>query len=200
MPLVCSIGADVRQMALEAIEEPAWFYQTGINEDGGISLYHRLPGRLPKRIANKGNSIFISATLSVAGSFKNFQGSMGIDAISSLSSIIEPEHHGTIELHTPLDEEPAEVIHRATKPCLVVTPSFELAETIGKQIPNATVRLQTETTTEAAKRIGADGVLIAAGAWAGLDTPTVWVSIVVPKIPLTRQVGQSVTYSISVKK
>ena len=33
-------------MALEAIEEPAWFYQTGINEDGGISLYHRLPGRL----------------------------------------------------------------------------------------------------------------------------------------------------------
>jgi Rad3-related DNA helicase len=187
-------------MALEAIEEPAWFYQTGINEDGGISLYHRLPGRLPKRIANKGNSIFISATLSVAGSFKNFQGSMGIDAISSLSSIIEPEHHGTIELHTPLDEEPAEVIHRATKPCLVVTPSFELAETIGKQIPNATVRLQTETTTEAAKRIGADGVLIAAGAWAGLDTPTVWVSIVVPKIPLTRQVGQSVTYSISVKK
>jgi 5-methylcytosine-specific restriction endonuclease McrA len=108
---------------------------------------------------------------------------MGIDAISSLSSIIEPEHHGTIELHTPLGEKPEEVIRRAAKPCLVVTPSYELALTIGKEIPNATVRLDSETTTEAAQRVGPDGVLIAAGAWAGLDTSIVWASIVVPKIP-----------------
>ena len=38
---------------------------------------------------------------------------------------------------------------------------------------------------EAAQRLGPDGVLIAAGAGAGLDTPTVWALIVVPKIPFS---------------
>lgn len=37
-------------------------------------------------------------------------------------------------------------------------------------------------------RMGSNTVLIAAGAWAGLDTPSHWASVVVPRIPFERPV------------
>lgn len=48
------------------------------------------------------------------------------------------------------------------------------------------VRLREEHTSEAALRVPEFGVLIAANAWAGLDTPIRWASIIVPKIPFER--------------
>ena len=66
---------------------------------------------------------------------------------------------------------------------LCVTGSHKLAQAIGERIPEATVRSREETTSEAAERMGNSKILIAAGAWAGLDTPIVWKTIVVPRIP-----------------
>ena len=42
-----------------------------------------------------------------------------------------------------------------------------------------------ETTSEAAARMGPPQVLVAAGAWAGLDTPVQWKTVIVPRIPYT---------------
>jgi hypothetical protein len=49
----------------------------------------------------------------------------------------------------------------------------------------ATVRAPDETTGAAATRMRAEGssILIAAGAWAGLDTPIVWKHVVMPTAP-----------------
>src|SRR5882757_6305898 len=33
------------KMILEALAEPAWFHEAGITDNGGIILWHRLPGR-----------------------------------------------------------------------------------------------------------------------------------------------------------
>ena len=43
------------RMILETIEDPARFHAAGVTDDGGIALFHRLPGRLLKRIANQSN-------------------------------------------------------------------------------------------------------------------------------------------------
>jgi Rad3-related DNA helicase len=173
-------------IALEALDEPAWYQSVGFNDDGGITLYHRLPGRLLKRISNESRSAFISATLSISGRFDDFRRSMGIGETSKLSSIIEPERHGEITVETPTGESVAEVLKRAEKPCLCVTPSFALANEISRQVSEAVVRLEGETAFDAASRVGSDGILVAAGAWAGLDTPIRWASIVVPRIPFER--------------
>ncbi len=51
----------------------------------------------------------------------------------------------------------------------------------------STIALQPdETAADAAARIGPDGVLITAGAWAGLDTAVRRRSIVVPRIPYAK--------------
>lgn len=173
-------------MALEALDEPAWYQSVGFNDDGGITLFHRLPGRLLKRIANEGRSAFISATLSINGNFADFRRSMGIGETSKLSEIIEPERHGEIVVETPTGESVADVLERAEKPCLCVTPSFALANEIGREVTGAVVRQEGETAFEAASRVRPDGILVAAGAWAGLDTPIRWASIVVPRIPFER--------------
>ena len=177
---------EVRAKALmirEALDSPAWYRKAGEDDDGGIALFHRLPGRLLRRVANRGNAAFISATLTVGGRFDDFRRSMGIDAASRLSAIVEPERHGDLTVETPLDREPAEVAGAAPKPCLVAVPSHELAAELGASMPAAVVRKPEETVAEAAARTGPDGILIAAGAWAGLDTPLRWRSIAVPRIP-----------------
>ena len=68
-----------------------------------------------------------------------------------------------------------------------MTASYALSNTLGTLLPTATVR-KDESTSDAASRMGNSQILIAAGAWAGLDTPTQWKSIVVPKIPYERPV------------
>jgi Rad3-related DNA helicase len=183
------IEPEVRARALiirEALAEPAWYHTVGKNEDGGIGLFHRLPGRLLKRIANHGNVAFISATLTVSNSFNDFKRSMGIENASRLSGVVEPTKHGDIFVEAPLDLSPAEVIASAPKPCLVATTSHEGSSELGALLPLAVVRRRDETAGQAASRLPANGVLIAAGAWAGLDTPVRWASIVVPRIPFDR--------------
>ena len=49
-------------------------------------------------------------------------------------------------------------------------------------MPEATVRGKDESTREAAARM-VGNVLVAAGAWAGLDTPMRWRHVVMPKAP-----------------
>ena len=182
-------------LILESFEEPAWYKSAGKTDDGGIMLFHKMPGRLLKRISNQGNVAFISATLSIGGTFDDFKRSMGISNESHLSTIIEPKHHGSLTFHV---SEKAIVdpdwlatvissINAAAKPCLVVTGSHELSNTLGTELPTATVR-KDESTSDAASRMGNSQILIAAGAWAGLDTPIQWKSIVVPKIPYERPV------------
>ena len=71
-------------MILEAVQEPAWFHKTGVTDDGGVMLFHQMPGRLLKQVANQKNVAFISATLSIAGSFDDFKRAMGIHNVSKL--------------------------------------------------------------------------------------------------------------------
>ena len=193
-----TVEPEVRAAAriiLEAIEAPAWFHKAGITDDGGIVLSHTMPGRLLKKISNRPNVAFISATLSVDGKFDDFKNTMGINRISSLSSIIEPENHGhlTFEI-TALDVEspewfPAVVdkIKSAPRPTLVITPSHALADQLASEIAGAIKREgsgeEREDTSQAARRVPNDGVLIAASAWAGLDTSVQWKSVIIPRVP-----------------
>ena len=181
---------------LEAIQEPAWYHSAGVTDDGGVMLFHKMPGRLLKRVANRKSVSFISATLSIADKFDDFKRALGIQKESSLSQILEPIHHGNLRFHASdvqvNSPEWIDLIQRtvlnAQPPVLVVTPSHQLAQTLGVLIPTAVVRATSETSSQAAARLDDARVLIAAGAWAGLDTPIQWASIVIPRIPYERPV------------
>ena len=193
-------GAEVETRAaaaliLEALAEPAWYHSAGMTDDGGIALYHKMPGRLLKRVSNSPNVAFVSATLSIGGKFDDFRRAMGITAQSSLSAIIEPSHHGTLKFfhaaHQVSSEEwlsaTQDAISKAQKPCLVVTPSNELSQMLGRLFPRAIVRTAEEKTADAILRLtDENNILIASAAWAGLDTPIEWKSIVIPRIPFLR--------------
>lgn len=180
------------KVILEAIEEPAWYQKGGYDDEGNIVLTHKLPGRLLKKISNQRYVAFISATLSVNESFDDFQFAMGIKDRSILSDFIEPEKHGELIFNIQpfdIDKDKSEwliatikTINEAPKPCLVITTSHESSLSLGSSIPQATVRISGETTTESAKRM-TNEILIAAGAWAGLDTPIQWASVVIPRVP-----------------
>ena len=187
-----TVEPEVRAAAkviLEALEEPAWFQQAGISDDGSIVLTHKLPGRLLKKVSNRNNVAFISATLTIGGKFNDFRNAMGIGSESALSMVIEPQVHGHLDFHVQGFEVEtpewmdaiAEAVEQAEKPVLVATTSHDLSAKLGQRIEGATVRTVDETAAEAAARC--NGVLIAAGAWAGLDTPLRWRSIVVPRVP-----------------
>lgn len=181
---------------LEAIEEPAWFHKVGLTDDGGVMLFHKLSGRLLKKIANREKVAFISATLSINGNFDDFKRTMGITKSSALSTIIEPINHGHLKfsvsdvaINTPeWFDAIKSTVANAPKPVLVVTPSHELSNTLSQIIPDAIVRTRDETSTEASRRMFNSEILIASGAWAGLDTPIRWASIVVPRIPYERPI------------
>ena len=183
------------RIIIEALEEPAWYHTAGLTDDGGIRLFHRLPGRLLKKISNGNKVAFISATLSISNKFDDFKRSMGITMESRFSTILEPNHHGSLVFHLqdkhPLDsdewqDELRSTLFDAERPALVVTPSHDLSMKLGEMFPEAVVRQREETTAEAALRLPDDGMLIAAGAWAGLDTPIQWLSVVIPRIPFPR--------------
>lgn len=184
------------KLMLEVLENPAWFHACGKNEDGGLVLTHKLPGRLLKKISNRHSTAFISATLSVGGTFQNFKVSMGVEKESMLSTIIEPTKHGSLTFHTTdaIVDTPEwidaviEAVNRSPKPTLVATTSHDLTQILAKRLPDAVARLNDETAAMAAMRIPEDGVLIAAGAWAGLDTAVRWRSIVVPRVPYSKPV------------
>lgn len=179
------------RIILDAVAEPAWYQSAGVSDDGDIMLTHKLPGRLLKKVSNRSNVAFVSATLTVDDRFKDFQNSMGIDRISHLSSVIEPDRHGALDFTvTPMTVDTPEWISAvvqaasdAPKPALVATPSHDLSALLGERLPGAVVRRVEETAGQAAERVTAGGMLIAAGAWAGLDTPLRWRSIIVPRVP-----------------
>jgi len=171
-----------------------WFIKVGFAEDGALEVKSRLPGRLLKKVSNRLSTIFISATLSVNGTFNDFVSAMGIDTQSRLSSIIEPSDHGKLHFEFVTEEElgsdkwieaVCEEVENAEHPVLVATPSHSLAQKIADKMSSATLRRVDETTSEAATRMGPPQVLIAAGAWAGLDTPVQWKTVIVPRIPFT---------------
>lgn len=179
------------KVILEAIEEPAWYQKGGFDDEGNLVLTHKLAGRLLKNISNRNNVAFTSATLSVNGNFKDFKNTMGIKNISVLSGVIEPEKHGQLSFHVePYEKESPEwleatinTVNQSKKPCLVITTSHKFSNRLGECLPNAVVRSGEETTTVASQRVSQDGVLVASGAWAGLDTPIQWQSIVIPQVP-----------------
>ena len=171
-----------------------WFIKVGFADDGALEVRSRLPGRLVKRVSNRASTVFISATLSVNGTFNDFRRAMGIEDQSRLSAMIEPKKHGELQFDFITDEElgsdawldtVCEVIEYAENPVLVATPSHSLAQQIANKVTAATLRTAEETTSQAAARMGNTEVLIAAGAWAGLDTPVQWKTVVVPRIPYT---------------
>lgn len=182
------------KVILEALEEPAWYQNAGITDDGGIALTHRLPGRLLKKVSNRPDVAFVSATLTVGGRFADFKNAMGIESESALSATIEPQVHGQLDFHErSLEVDTPEWIDAiataaqgAPQPVLVATTSHDLSALLGERIPGSVVRDGGESAAEAAAR--SSGILIAAGAWAGLDTPTRWRSIVVPRVPFGKPV------------
>lgn len=184
------------RLILDAIEEPAWYQSAGSSDDGDIMLTHKLPGRLLKKISNLGNVAFVSATLTVGGRFKDFQNSMGIEKISYLSDAIEPERHGALDFHLiPMEVGTPEWVNAvvqmanvAPKPVLVATPSHDLSSLLGERLADAVVRAVDETAAQAADRVQEGGIFVSAGAWAGLDTPLRWRSIIVPRIPFGQPV------------
>lgn len=172
--------------------EPVWFRKVGMDAEGGVAVIHRLPGRLLKKIANRPSTIFVSATLSVNRRFNDFVRSMGIEAQSSLSAVIEPAHHGDVYFSFVVEHEVGtdewlqamvDEINGADGLTLVVTPSHDLAQQLGERVEDCVWRTRDETTREAYARMGNAKVLIAAGAWAGLDVDRQWDTIIVPRIP-----------------
>ncbi len=174
--------------------EPVWYRRVGLDNKGGVAVIHRLPGRLLKKIANRPSTIFVSATLSVNGKFNDFIRSMGITEQSPHYAMIEPEHHGDVYFSFATEHEVesdewlnfmVDEINGADGLTLVVTPSHALAEKLGELVGDCIWRRRDETTREAYERMGNAKALIVAGAWAGLDVPRQWDTIVVPRIPFS---------------
>lgn len=188
------IRAKAKIIAEIAGEPEVWYKRVGMTDDGGVAVIHRLPGRLLKKIANRPSTIFISATLSINNKFNDFQRAMGIDTSSSLSRIIEPGRHGHLSFSfftdAPVDSVEwlatvVEQIQASDSPVLVATPSHNLAVQLGDLVSGSTVRQREETMTDAVSRMGTRDIVIGAGAWAGMDTPVQWATVVIPRVPFT---------------
>lgn len=178
----------------DALEDPVWFQTVGLDEEGALRLHHKLPARVLKRLLDHSRLIFVSATLTVGGTFNDFKASLGLKEVSHWSETIEPSHHGNMDVvledwnKDALDHLAKVAAHVTTLQgaALVIVTSHEDAATLGTLIPGSTVRAsKDETTGQAAARMQATGgnILIAAGAWAGLDTPIRWRHVVMPKAP-----------------
>jgi Rad3-related DNA helicase len=188
-----SIKAACRGIS-DALEDPVWYQTVGMDEDGALRLSHRLPARALKRLLTHPRLIFVSATLTVNGTFNDFKSALGLKDISPWSTTIEPAQHGYLDIvseswNREYSDHLAKVaahVNTLQGAVLVIVTSHEDAASLGALMPNATVRAsQDETTGEAATRMQGSGsnVLVAAGAWAGLDTPIRWRHVVMPKAP-----------------
>lgn len=178
---------------LYALDNPAWFHHVGRADDGVLSLVHRLPARTMKGLLTHPRLIFLSATLSINSSFADFKNALGLPECHALSTQVEPAKHGKLTFISedwPVHDDMhlqrcAEHIFNLREDTLVITTSHADALTLGTLLPMATVRAADETTGAAASRMRAEGssILIAAGAWAGLDTPIIWKHVVMPTAP-----------------
>lgn len=178
----------------KAIASPKWYKKVGRDEDGNLRLVHQLPARMLRPLFDHPHLAFISATLSINGSFDDFRRALGLREVAAESTIVEPARHGVLTVRSmKLDVEADDFLDRAAAhiaqlegPALVITTSHDDAAALGERLPEATVRARPpETTGEAAARM-TGSVLIAAGAWAGLDTPIRWEHVVMLKVPYER--------------
>ncbi|MDO8388522.1 MAG: DEAD/DEAH box helicase [Polaromonas sp.] len=184
---------------LDALEDPVWYQSVGMDEDGSLRLVHKLPARVLKRLLTHQRLIFVSATLTVNGTFDDFKRALGLKDTSPWTTTIEPARHGQLDIISEdWDKDApnhlvkvAEHVATLQGAVLVIVTSHEDAAVLGAMIPGATVRGndvatgQLESTGQAAARMTGDAsnILIAAGAWAGLDTPIRWRHVVMPKAP-----------------
>ena len=175
-----------------ALEHPAWYREVGKEDSGALTLKHRMPGRMLKRlIAESPRCIFTSGTLQVAGRFDHFVQGIGLQAIAPESRHIEPTKHGTLQVELASDpmtpEDMALRIAAAERPVLVLTTSHELTAELGGLCQGSVARLPGEPLVNALTRCRDDGIFIAAGAWSGLDDPRLrWKTVVIPKTPYLR--------------
>ncbi len=175
-----------------ALEHPAWYKEVGKDESGAMILKHRMPGRMLRRlVADSPRCIFTSGTLQVSGRFDYFVQAIGLQAIAAESRHIDPSKHGTLTVEVAADEmspkEMAQRIMGAERPTLVLSTSHSLTAELGALCPGATVRAKGESLSDAVVRCPDDGILIAAGAWSGLDSPRLrWKTVVIPKTPYLR--------------
>jgi Rad3-related DNA helicase len=185
-----------------ALDHPAPYKVVGFGEDGTLSLRHRMPGRMLKPlIKDTPRCIFTSGTLQVSERFDHFVQAMGLEAIAPESRHIDPAHHGALTVVQAANElshdDMAARIAAAERPTLVLTSSHAMTQVLGSRLPMATVRGPDESLADAVQRCPNDGLLIAAGAWSGLDAPRLrWRTVVIPQTPYGQPVsieGQQVT-------
>lgn len=184
---------------LDALDAPVWYQTVGLDEEGTLRLHHQLPARALKRLFVHPRLAFVSATLTVKGRFDDFKRALGLSEVSAWSGVVEPAKHGELTIaHEDWDKgaddhlaKVAAHVAGLTGYVLVIATSYADSALLGAMLPDATVRSEDpatgdmETTGAAAERMDlAKGhILIAAGAWAGLDTPIRWGHVVMPKVP-----------------
>ncbi len=177
---------------LYALEHPAWYKEVGKDESGALLLKHRMPGRMLKKLVNESKRcIFTSGTLQVSGRFDNFVQALGLTAIAPESRHIEPVKHGTLTVEVAADlmsiSEMAHRITNAERPALVLTTSHALSTELADACTGSVARGPGMSLEDAIARCPADGILIAAGAWSGVDVPRLrWKTVVIPKTPYMR--------------
>lgn len=191
-----------------ALEHPAGYKVVGFDDDGALTLKHRMPGRMLKPLVRDARRvIFTSGTLQVNGRFDYFIQALGIESIDPASRHIDPVQHGRLSIEVEdkalTDAQMAARIGAAARPTLVLTTSHADTGRLGALLPGSVVRGRDEPLTDALARCPDDGTLIAAGAWSGLDSPRLrWKTVVIPKAPYGPPVeldGQQVTHYIDSK-
>jgi len=185
-----------------ALEHPAWYKVVGREEDGTLTLKHRMPGRMLRRLVEETpRCIFTSGTLQVGGRFDHFVQAIGLKSMAPESRHIDPAKHGDLRVELAAEElspqQMAQRIQAAERPVLVLTTSHATTQTLGELCTGAVWRAQGEALGDALNRVPDDGIFIAAGAWSGLDAPSLrWRTVVIPKTPYQRPAildGQQVT-------
>lgn len=175
---------------LKALECPAWYQSVGKDGQGNLILKHRSPGRLLAPLINEiPRVIFTGGTVFVNGTAQFFAQAIGLKDMDAFSLHFEPvDVHGRLSIFTAKEplalKDKAPIIQQAPRPCLVLTPSHREANELGSLIPDAIVRASDEHLMDALHRTPDDGILIAAGAFAGMDVPRLrWTSVVISTVP-----------------
>lgn len=188
---------------LYALDHPTPYKVVGRDLEGNLVLKHRMPGRMLKPLVRDvARCIFTSGTLMVNGRFDYFVRALGLSGIDPASRHIDPLTHGDLNIicaeSEMSPEQKAAQISQAARPALVLTSSHEDTQALGGNLPLATVRMPGEALLDALERCPDDGILIAAGAWSGLDSPRLrWRSVIIPKAPYGPPVevdGQQLTH------
>lgn len=187
-----------------ALDHPAGYKVVGFDGDT-LMLKHRMPGRMLRPLVNEARRvIFTSGTLQVSGRFDYFLRALGLEAPDPASRHIDPAHHGELSVEVAsselTDAQKAARILNAQRPALVLTTSHDDTARLGALLPGAVVRGRDEPLVDAVARCGDDALLVAAGAWSGLDWPRLrWRTVLLPKVPYGQPVelsGQPMTHYI----